>query len=116
MWLVGESGDHGLTVTSQEVEQKYAQSNRERFPKKGEFKKFLAFTGENVSDELLLVKFSLMSTKLLQKVIAKKGLTAQQQQRALAQFYKRWIAKTNCRAGYVEPDCRQYKGPITQGL
>jgi len=41
-------------------------------------------------------------------------LAVAQQQRTLAEFTKawiaRWIARTDCRAGYVVPRCRQYGG------
>ena len=41
-------------------------------------------------------------------------LAVDRQQRALATFVKawrtKWIAKTDCRAGYVVPPCRQYAG------
>jgi foldase protein PrsA len=45
----------------------------------------------------------------------KQQLTATQQQAALSKFVKdfkkKWTAKTDCRAGYVIPDCKQYKAP-----
>jgi foldase protein PrsA len=45
----------------------------------------------------------------------KRQLTAQGQQTALAAFVKefqrRWKAKTDCRAGFVMQDCKQYKAP-----
>ncbi len=47
----------------------------------------------------------------------KQQLTATQQQAALSTFVKgfqkRWIAKTDCRSGYVVQDCKQYKAPKT---
>jgi foldase protein PrsA len=46
----------------------------------------------------------------------RKQLTAEQQQRTLAEFIKawrkKWTAITDCHTGYVVPGCRQYKGPI----
>ena len=45
----------------------------------------------------------------------KQQLTATQQQTALSKFVKnfkkKWPAKTECRAGYVVPDCKEYKAP-----
>lgn len=45
-----------------------------------------------------------------------KQLADEQRRRTLAEFVKgwrkKWIARTDCRAGYVVPDCEQYKGPI----
>jgi foldase protein PrsA len=47
----------------------------------------------------------------------KQQLTATQQQAALSKFVKdfkkKWTAKTDCRAGYVILDCKQYKAPKT---
>ncbi|HEY2201468.1 MAG TPA: peptidyl-prolyl cis-trans isomerase, partial [Solirubrobacteraceae bacterium] len=47
----------------------------------------------------------------------KSQLTATQQQTALSTFVKnfkkKWKAKTDCRAGYVVADCKQYKEPKT---
>lgn len=43
-------------------------------------------------------------------------LAAEQRRRALAEFVKtwrrKWIARTDCRAGHVAPGCKQYKGSI----
>jgi foldase protein PrsA len=50
----------------------------------------------------------------------KQQLTATQQQTALSKFVKefkkKWTAKTDCRAGYVVTDCKQYKAPKTPAL
>jgi foldase protein PrsA len=47
----------------------------------------------------------------------KSQLTATQQQAALSKFVKgfkkKWTAKTDCRAGFVVADCKQYKAPKT---
>jgi foldase protein PrsA len=47
----------------------------------------------------------------------RRKLSAERQQRALAEFARqwqsRWSARTSCRAGYVIPGCRQYKGRLT---
>jgi foldase protein PrsA len=48
----------------------------------------------------------------------KSQLTATQQQAALSKFVKdfkkKWTAKTDCRAGFVVADCKQYKAPKTK--
>jgi len=47
----------------------------------------------------------------------KQTLATQQQQQALSKFIKefkkRWLSKTECRAGYVVADCKSYKAPKT---
>jgi foldase protein PrsA len=48
----------------------------------------------------------------------KQTLAAQQQQQALSKFIKnfkkKWVSKTDCRAGFVVPNCKQYKAPKTK--
>ncbi len=43
---------------------------------------------------------------------------ADQQQKALSKFIKefkkKWLAKTECRAGYVVANCKEYKAPRTR--
>jgi parvulin-like peptidyl-prolyl isomerase len=50
----------------------------------------------------------------------KQQLTATQQQSALTKFVKdfktKWTAKTDCRAGFVVTDCKQYKAPKTPSV
>jgi foldase protein PrsA len=115
-WLISESAKQGVTVTDKEVKQQYARFSHERFPKQGELERYLAFTGESLSDELLRMRIDLLSTKLVKKITATRGLTPRQQQQALVRFFqafpKKWVAKTNCRTGYVVPNCKQYKGPL----
>jgi foldase protein PrsA len=45
----------------------------------------------------------------------RRQLTAAEQQTALSRFVnefkRKWIAKTECRAGYVVSDCDEYKSP-----
>jgi foldase protein PrsA len=47
----------------------------------------------------------------------KEQLTATAQQQALSKFVKgfkkKWLAKTECRSGYVVADCKAYKAPKT---
>lgn len=57
---------------------------------------------------------SQQSLKQVQAAI-KAQLAATQQQTALSKFVKefkkKWVAKTDCRAGFVVEDCKQYKAP-----
>jgi hypothetical protein len=47
----------------------------------------------------------------------RRRMLGQERHAALAAFLKRWgaswAARTDCSPGYVVPDCRQFKGPIT---
>ena len=33
----------------------------------------------------------------------------------MKEFKKKWMAKTECRSGYVVADCKGYKAPKTSG-
>ena len=71
-WVIGEAKDQGIKVTDAEVEKKFKELKQQQFPKEADFQKFLASTGQSVSDLLLRVKLNLLSQKIQQK-IAKKG-------------------------------------------
>ncbi len=113
-WMIGEGAERGVKVTDEEVRQQFEGVKKTFFPKEAEFEKFIAITGETVPDQLFRSKVQLLEHKLF----AKKGLTAKQQQAYLKfvnESTKKWIARTSCRAGYVVPDCKEYKGPLTPG-
>jgi len=113
VWQDDAGAEQGITVTDKEAEQELERFKRREYPRKGEFQRFLAFSGLSVADELSRIKRNMLATRL-QRSIAKKELTVRQQ-RALAEaFTKKWTARTSCRAGYVVPGCKQYKG--TQSL
>jgi len=77
-WVIGEASDQGIKVSDKEVEKKFTELKNQQFPKEEAFKKFLANTGQTVSDLLLRVKLNLLSQKIQQK-IAKKGTATQAQ-------------------------------------
>jgi foldase protein PrsA len=149
-WVIGEGAHLGVHVSDQEVHKQFTTLKTAEFPKAQDFEKFLASSGQTVSDVLLRVKLNLLSTKIQQKVVKSKAqpthaqivkyynenrsrfghqslaaaestiklqLTSTQEQAALSKFVnefkKKWTAETDCRAGYVVPNCKQYKAPKT---
>jgi foldase protein PrsA len=62
-----------VKLTDQEVKKQFAKIKQEQFPKAAEFEKFLASSGQTVSDLLLRVKLNLLSQKIQQKVTKKKA-------------------------------------------
>lgn len=114
-WLIGESAARGVKVTQREVADRYARFSRERFPRDGELQKYLAATGESLSDEFLRMRMDMLSNRLLRQAEAE-GETAAERLRAIEKLFNglpsRWVPKTNCGPGYVAPNCRQYHGPI----
>jgi parvulin-like peptidyl-prolyl isomerase len=67
-WVVGQAEEMGVKVSDKEVVKHFNQLKKQQFPKEAEYQKFLARTGQSVSDLLLRVKLSMVSTKLQEKV------------------------------------------------
>jgi len=72
-WVLGEAGSLGVKVSDKEVKKRFEQIRNQQFPKAGEFEKFLASSGQSVSDLLLRVKLNLMSSKIQQKIAKQKA-------------------------------------------
>ncbi len=67
-WVLGQAKEMGITVSDQEVAKRLNTLKKEQFPKEAEFQKFLATTGQSVSDLLLRVKLSMVSQKVQEKI------------------------------------------------
>lgn len=76
-WVIGEAESMGVKLSDKEVEKEFDKIKATQFPKAGEFEKFLATSGESVSDLLLRVKLNLLSAKIQQKVTKKKATVTQ---------------------------------------
>jgi parvulin-like peptidyl-prolyl isomerase len=72
-WVLGEGESLGVKVSDSEVKKRFAQIKEQQFPKPAEFEKFLASSGQSVSDLLLRVKLNLLSSKIQQKIIKSKA-------------------------------------------
>jgi foldase protein PrsA len=71
-WVIGESEHLGLKLSDQEVHKQFERIKNASFPKAADFEKFLASSGQTVSDVLLRVKLNLLSTKIQQKILKSK--------------------------------------------
>jgi foldase protein PrsA len=78
-WVLGEAESKGVKASDAEVKKQFEQIKNQQFPKAEEFKKFLASSGQSVSDLLLRVKLNLLSSKIQQKVSKEKGTVTQAQ-------------------------------------
>jgi foldase protein PrsA len=78
-WVLGEAESKGVHVSDAEVKKQFEQIKNQQFPKAEEFKKFLASSGQSVTDLLLRVKLNLLSSKIQQKVSKEKGTVTQTQ-------------------------------------
>jgi foldase protein PrsA len=78
-WVLGEASSLGVKLSDAEVKKEFAKIKNEEFPKAAEFEKFLATSGQTVSDLLLRVKLNLLSQKIEKKVIKDKSKVTQAQ-------------------------------------
>ena len=78
-WVLGEADSLGVHVSDKEVRKRFAQIREQQFPKPEEFEKFLANSGQTVSDLLLRVKLNLLSSKIQQKIVKQKANVTQAQ-------------------------------------
>ncbi len=78
-WVLGEAKALGVKLTDAEVKKQFEKIKSQQFPKAAEFEKFLATSGQSVSDLLLRVKLNLLSQKIQQKIIKQKATVTQAQ-------------------------------------
>ena len=71
-WVIGEGSSLGVKLTDAEVRKQFKKIKAAQFPKAAEFEKFLASSGQTVSDLLLRVKLNLLSQKIQQTVVKRK--------------------------------------------
>lgn len=71
-WVLGEAKSLGVKLTDKEVHNNFLHIKHQQFPKPAEFEKFLASSGQTVSDLLLRVKLNMLSSKIQQKIIKEK--------------------------------------------
>lgn len=76
-WVLGEANSLGVKLTDTEVHKQFAKIKQQEFPKAAEFEKFLATSGQTISDLLLRVKLNMLSQKVQQKVVKKKPTVTQ---------------------------------------
>lgn len=72
-WVLGEAEAQGVKVSDAEVKKQFGQIKSQQFPKEADFQKFLASSGQTVSDLLLRVKLDMLSSKIQQKVTKDAG-------------------------------------------
>jgi foldase protein PrsA len=67
-WVIKEGESLGVKASDAEVKKQFDKIKNEQFPKAAEFEKFLASSGQTVSDLLLRVKLNMMSQKIQSKI------------------------------------------------
>jgi foldase protein PrsA len=84
-WVIGEASHLGVNVSDKEVKKEFEKIKNEQFPKAAEFEKFLATSGQTVSDLLLRVKLNMLSSKIQQKISKEKGTPSKAE---IEKYYK----------------------------
>jgi foldase protein PrsA len=79
-WVLGEASAQGVKVSDNEVKKQFNQVKSQQFPKEADFQKFLATSGQTVSDLLLRVKLDMLSSKIQQKITKDAGKKASQKE------------------------------------
>jgi foldase protein PrsA len=83
-WVLSEAVSLGVKLSDDEVKKAFAGIKTDEFPKVGEAEKYLATSGQTVSDLLLRVKLNLLSQKIEAKVIKP---VSQVTQAEIAKYY-----------------------------
>jgi foldase protein PrsA len=105
-WVVGQAEEQGIKLSDKEVAKKFNQLKKQQFPKEAEFQKFLNTTGQTVSDLLLRVKLSMLTTKIQEKVTkeAKKNVS----EAAVSKYYNEHKSQ------YGKPESRDLRIVLTK--
>jgi hypothetical protein len=110
-WFTAEAHKRGLKATDSAVRQRYERVKTTQFPSEAAFQRYLSYTGETIADQMFRSKIKVLSAELEQSIMG--GRTGRARQQAMSTFIteiQKWVARTDCRTGYVVPGCKQYKG------
>jgi len=119
-WVLGEAEALKVKVTDNEVHKQFEKIKNQQFPKAAEFEKFLATSGQTVSDLLLRVKLNLMSQKLQSAIVKKhKNVTEAEAQKYFNENKSRFGVPEK-RAVYIiltktEADAKTAKQEVASG-
>ena len=114
-WRIEEAAEQRVSVSAAELAKTLARVQREQFPRPGEFVTYLQQREWALSDELYQLRRNVLTAKLLEHVQRTHPGAAGELAffRRAAANQKRRTAVTNCRTGYVVPQCRQYDARTT---
>ncbi len=111
-WVLGEAAARRIAISDAEVKQRFAKLLHQSFPKAGSLKAYLAKSGETEADLLARIKVELLASRIASKVTAGKSSSGRSALLTAFEtnFHAHWKRLTDCHAGYVMEDCKQYKG------
>ena len=110
-WLEQEAAKQGISPTAKQMKRWLAQYIQQEFPSEHAFHRYLAITGMNITDELLLLRKNLLASEFEGKARAAAS-NPSPANRAYAQYFNeftaRWTAHTSCHPEYIVASCKQY--------
>jgi foldase protein PrsA len=104
-WVIGEASSLGVKLSDAQVKKEFTKIKVAQFPKAAEFEKFLATSGQTVSDLLLRVKLNLLSQKIQKAVVKKKATVSEA---AVKKYYEQNKSK------YGTPEKRNVRIVLTK--
>jgi hypothetical protein len=108
-WVGGELARRGLKVSEGEVQKAIKQFEVKNF-RGHEFQNYMAYSHLSRTDLHFIIQYTVMGTKLLREGFGRTASSPQVHTRELASFTQRWTARTSCKASYLVPGCREYRG------
>lgn len=116
-WVTGEAAELGVRPNAAELDRRLTVFRRAlELESNAAYRRYLAFTHADNADVLASLELEQL-TRAIETKVAGDGSPAGKE-RALKRFgrvyLRRWLARTDCRPGYVVPICRQYTPPKTR--
>lgn len=110
-WLIDEGKARGFAVTDAEVDRRVAGIVQREYGGEAKFRRYLRITGETEADQRFRARIKLFSAKIEHELLAD-GSGGQAYLRFAEEFPKKWAPKTTCKAGFVVPNCSEYRGSL----
>jgi hypothetical protein len=119
-WIQGQAAEWGIVVTPRQVARRRHQIIKESFRSRSEYRRFLRearYTKHDVNER---VELELLATRLQWRIVGRIRRNHSDEQRAykefVAEFNKRWRARTVCAPEYVIDRCsNSSRRPPDQG-
>ena len=111
-WIAGEAHELGIRLNKKEVTQQFAFFRKAMgLEKDAAYRRYLSFTRATTPDMLLTFELEQL-TRAIEAKVVKSSSSPLQREQVLKRFGDsyghRWLARTDCRSGYLVPICRQY--------
>lgn len=115
-WVTGEAAELGVRLNRPELERQLAFfRNALGLSSDAAYRRYLRFTRADNADVLLSIETEQLTRAVVAKVSGGRSpASAERVLKSFGQAYlRRWLARTDCRTGYVVPICREYRPPKT---